>query len=454
MWEVVYGPPGTGKTTHLLARMGSLSCAPERVGFLAFTKAAANEALKRLGLRRSKTIRTLHSLAYEMTKVNRAQVVDHWKLQDFSQVVGFRVTGQSILEVGELLPGDELLAEHSYHVATCGNILNGTDPDLASWFSQSYMKWKKAYGYVDFNDMLGNVLDSRCDADLGLEWLFVDEAQDLSPLQWRVIEKLAGKIPNIVIAGDDDQAIYTWAGADPHGMKAHGSGIVLNKSWRVPRLIHSVAESVAAHMEDRVAKSYIPKDEEGDVDFLPAFDYLSLDGPEETLMLYRNHSSRREAEGFCLKNALPYKVEGLPGAFDDRYASAVRAYLTIQGGNEEIGKAQWNALVRCARPGWKDDLAIADFGCVRRYSWEDVLDIPHEHAEYLRRVDLHAKPAITLSTIHASKGREADHVVLFNQLGAKTYDEIDSNEYRCWYVGVTRAKKKLTIVEGENPIMF
>ena len=53
-----------------------------------------------------------------------------------------------------------------------------------------------------------------------LAHVVLDEAQDLSPLQWQMIDKMLSfpQVEEVTIAGDDDQAIYEWAGADPHGM--------------------------------------------------------------------------------------------------------------------------------------------------------------------------------------------------------------------------------------------
>lgn len=44
--------------------------------------------------------------------------------------------------------------------------------------------------------------------------IFIDEAQDLSPLQWQLYDVLKTKTKDIYLAGDDDQAIFAWAGAD------------------------------------------------------------------------------------------------------------------------------------------------------------------------------------------------------------------------------------------------
>jgi superfamily I DNA/RNA helicase len=66
-------------------------------------------------------------------------------------------------------------------------------------------------------------------------------------------------------------------------------------------------------------------------------------------------------------------------------------------------------------------------------------------------------PRIKLSTIHGSKGGEADHVMLLTDLSKKTEDKLLSNidsERRVFYVGATRAKKSLHIIRAEGSREF
>jgi DNA helicase-2/ATP-dependent DNA helicase PcrA len=46
----------------------------------------------------------------------------------------------------------------------------------------------------------------------------LDEAQDFSDQQWALVESWLPYVDQLVLAGDDDQAIYKWSGANPHGM--------------------------------------------------------------------------------------------------------------------------------------------------------------------------------------------------------------------------------------------
>jgi superfamily I DNA/RNA helicase len=66
---------------------------------------------------------------------------------------------------------------------------------------------------------------------------------------------------------------------------------------------------------------------------------------------------------------------------------------------------------------------------------------------------LRATPRVRLSTIHSAKGAEADHVVLMTEMARRTHKEMENNpddERRVWYVGVTRAREKLTIVNSQT----
>jgi superfamily I DNA/RNA helicase len=64
--------------------------------------------------------------------------------------------------------------------------------------------------------------------------LMVDEAQDLTPLQWDLVVKLARAVDRVYIAGDDDQAIYEWNGADVRLFQDFpGRSLILKKSVRL-----------------------------------------------------------------------------------------------------------------------------------------------------------------------------------------------------------------------------
>ena len=84
--------------------------------------------------------------------------------------------------------------------------------DTLKHISINLEAYKKNNQIIDFNDMIKRVVES--DKIPNFKAVFIDEAQDLSPLQWKLYDKLKEKAEHIYLAGDDDQAIFAWAGAD------------------------------------------------------------------------------------------------------------------------------------------------------------------------------------------------------------------------------------------------
>ncbi len=86
----------------------------------------------------------------------------------------------------------------------------------------NYYKTQKTYNYIDFDDMLiiaNNLLAANKEIQSiyvnKFEYMQIDEAQDCSPLQYKIIEKLNKDKYNLAFFGDDDQTIYEFQGSDP-----------------------------------------------------------------------------------------------------------------------------------------------------------------------------------------------------------------------------------------------
>jgi DNA helicase-2/ATP-dependent DNA helicase PcrA len=102
--------------------------------------------------------------------------------------------------------------------------------------------YKKKYAKHDFTDMLENYSGA-----LPVKVFIVDEAQDLSKLQWWVVQQAMAEAEKIYLAGDDDQCIFNFSGAHVDGFLGHkvDSDIVLPSSYRVPKKVFKLANSVA-----------------------------------------------------------------------------------------------------------------------------------------------------------------------------------------------------------------
>lgn len=467
----IFGPPGTGKTTEMLNRVEQAKergFDPDKIGFFSFTKAATNEALKRLGLRRSDRISTLHSLMFRLNNHSTMSVVDSFKLKQLGLKIGIPFAQYSTAS-----DTGEQMEEGDHYVSILNKARNQLNTDLLSayndssregsfiqfeYFAKSYTEWKRSNGYIDFTDMLEAYVKNP--RNHGAECLFIDEAQDLSNLQWLVLRTMLKypQVKEVHIAGDDDQAIYEWSGANTHGMaefetEYNASRTVLGQSWRVPAEVHKLALDVIGRVGRRVDKVYLPRTEPGLVRRFNHFDTKQIKHGDDVLILCRNYVVRKEIEEAMIADRIPYSNDGgRPGLYDTKYADGIRAFNKLKRG-DDIGQIELDKMIAIADNRTKSEILARDFAPMLKRGAMRSFIIPYSLVDFYKDADLELQPTIKISTIHSAKGREADHVVLHTGLTDKTVNEIDKNpdaEARVWYVGVTRAKHRLDIIEGEK----
>lgn len=465
--ELIFGPPGTGKTTQITGRVDEARAKGRSFTLCSYTRAAAAEILSRIGDEDGRAARTIHSLAYEHAGISKSQVVDAEKIDMFADEIGYELTGKRASEnllsinVGDLMLSFISLAES--RMEPIDDLYLAVLPEMFSYreleaFYNGYNKWKRKWGYVDFNDMLRLFIEEPIQYETDV--LFVDEAQDLSTLQWACVDRIKRDV--IIVAGDDDQAIHIWAGADPQGMerfKVNNGGIrvtVLDQSYRVPRAVQSLAGDVISRVQRRQEKIYRPRDEEGNVTRSTSIEWLIDDmmNGESWLLLYRNQSVRYEMEEVLVKYGIPYHSDNVRAKsrthFTSQYADAIRGYELARKGLP-LSRRQMNALKRVLPYGAKDEDGEPVIDVIRENDWRGVLEIPHEHYDYLQEQDLFKEPDVELCTIHSAKGREADNVVLLTSMGHATWEKMAyeyDDECRVWYVGATRARHNLHIVDN------
>ena len=290
----IIGPPGTGKTHTLMEEVSKIINAGHsgrEIGFFAFTNFASHVALERiqeesdLKAMDSSGFRTLHSQAYRCLAgspelMTRAQALEYdksflekevyrelgsslkidYRLEHpvvdvfataRSKRIDFRthlksLRGQSVAILREWLGG----YPRNYPPLVDGEI------DILIKFEEGYAHHKKELGVIDHTDTLEMAVEVDDDAIPAYKFVFVDEAQDLSRLQWEFAAKLFAKAEKIFLAGDEDQAICESFGAEPQIFvnfpckKPHP----LEKSHRVPKAMRNDIfrrEGIVAELQKR-----------------------------------------------------------------------------------------------------------------------------------------------------------------------------------------------------------
>ena len=497
----IFGPPGTGKTTTLLDIVDkSLSSGvpSQQMAFFAFTRKAANEAKERACARFGLDIRsdlpyfrTMHSLAFHLTGLKSEQLMQSEHYREIESRIGFELVSSVARqdEVDENLSSalrkeSEVLLVITlarFKMMPLQQLYNQSSVDY-TWREVDYVaralaKYKKIHGLYDYTDMLELFSEMGPDVCPQFKIAMLDEAQDLSPLQWKIAHVIDDKSERMYCAGDDDQAIYEWAGADvEHFINLPGGSEVLEQSYRIPGNIHTLAERISKRIIRRFPKTYLPRKDLGRLETVQTIENLTFD-EGSWLILAQARYFMNPVRHFLKQQGYFFEADGHP-SLTLKIRTALDAWQKLQK-NEPINLTSVKTLyaymtgngVRVAR-GKKRILADADelftfsrlkneFGLLATLDmdWETALDkLPDVDRAYVnalirRGEDLDSAPRIKLSTIHGAKGGEADNVVLFTDLTVAAEQPLETTPdslHRVFYVAVTRTRENLFTVSPEN----
>lgn len=487
----VFGPPGTGKTTYLLNIVQQeldRGVASNLIGYFSFTRKAANEAKDRAVQKFPHLnpdldfpwFRTLHSLAYRCLGIGIKDMMSAQDYKDFAKSAGLEMS----VEQGE----EEYIVQTDHPILNEINIARIRGEDLRTYYNHSaleiewyhfeyiercYRHYKHSKGLMDFTDLLEKIVEQPHRLPR-LTTLIIDEAQDLSRLQWDLVNCLIQRSEKVYVAGDDDQTLYNWAGADVTSfLSLPGNVKVLDKSYRIPAKVHDLANKIVKRIKKRQPKTWKPRDFDGEVKFYNDFTDVDISQGEWLVLAATNYLLNGMYEWLRTQGIL-FERNGQK-SISDNILSAVLGWEAIRAGKEvpfsvvkQIYKylganfiARGHKSLAKANP---DELFTMTklkekHGLLTDLIWHQALTkIGEDKRDYIvallrRKTSLRGEAHVKLSTIHGAKGGEADNVLFLMDLSAKFAKEYDKNAddiNRLFYVGITRTRKSLHLVFPKN----
>jgi DNA helicase-2/ATP-dependent DNA helicase PcrA len=323
----------------------------------------------------------------------------------------------------------------------------------------NYERYKEINGLLDFTDMI-----EQARGELPLDVLFVDEAQDTSTAQWSLLRRIISPTTRIVIAGDDDQCVYGWSGASSEMLlRLQGTVTVLPQSHRLPRKVKWLADRILSRIRSRVAKEFAPRDAEGSVGWIGGPDRVDLTDGRTHLLLARSNYQLSQWRAIARKQGVIYTLQNGEWSWSLESVRAAYAWEALRR-DEPVSRTELAKVNKFLDQKLKlssDTHKWSDFYAEesRGIPWYQALThMSPEDREYIRlirrRGESLKKPGrVRIGTIHSVKGAEADHVAVLTDLTEKIElaSRLDPDaEHRVMYVGVTRARDALSLVQPQT----
>jgi len=515
---------GTGKTraiTHRIAYAASIGVMdPQKVLALTFTARAAGEMRMRLRTLGVPTVaaRTIHSAALKQLLYFWPQVFGGRAPDLLTTKTGFitqaitRADLQGTLSITsrdlmrdvaseiEWAKSSQVVPEDYVNESSKRTQKPRINPEQIAQVYSAYMSLMKQERAMDFEDVLlltAGMLEEEREVRERVQdqyrYFTIDEYQDISPLQQRVINAWLGSRQEICVVGDPAQTIYSFAGATPVFLNTFtqrfpdAEVIRLTSGYRstpeITLMANTVLRSAAMGQElvaqnDHGAKPTVAayKDESAEIAGVvkDIGTFLSEGAPaQEVAILARTNNQLNVIEKAIAAAGLPYQVRNNERFFDRtdvrEFLKGVRTASVIPTEGvywlDELRTLAQPFLTGAAIDGIAGLLHLA-----RELDADDSF-APKTLRAYLREVEDRVQqnnpptmPVLTLATLHAAKGLEWERVFLIGvsesilpfdsgNTGPENQNAIDE-ERRLFYVGITRAKKDLRMSYRGEPSRF
>ncbi|WP_030158917.1 ATP-dependent DNA helicase UvrD2 [Glycomyces sp. NRRL B-16210] len=424
-----------------------------------------------------------------------------------SRAKNFDLTTEMEWAASSLIGPDDYVSA----IAALGRDAPAPAEDVAKVYA-AYIEAKRRAGVMDFADVLAHTADMITDDDAIADqirsqyrFFVVDEFQDVTPLQQRLLDAWLGDRDDITVVGDASQTIYSFTGATSKHLldftRRHKSAALVRlvRDYRSTPQVVGLANQIIGESKGREAKMrleligqrpdgpavtaevFAHEAEEADM-IARRCSQLIADGTSasEIAVLYRTNAQSQAYEEALSSYGVPTVVTGAARFFERpevrQAVVALRSAAKTDIGQMPLAEAVPTALEAV---GWRPDAAPA--GGAQREAYEAVTALANlaeqflEHhranldddgpepdldafcAELSRRASEQHAPAVegvTLASLHAAKGLEWDVVFLVGLADgtlpttfARTEAALEE-ERRLLYVGITRARERLQLSFG------
>jgi DNA helicase II / ATP-dependent DNA helicase PcrA len=359
---------GSGKTrviTYRIAHMLEQGIPQSSILALTFTNKAAREMRERIkGLLRKPlqklVISTFHAFGVRILRqyAGRLGYRDNFSIYDQSDQISLIKTSARELQID---PNDLDLTKLSYSFsfvksrrASAANL-----DSLSGRIFREYQDHLKLYNAVDFDDLIAIPLrlfeehpDILEEVQNRYRYILVDEFQDTSALQYRVLHAMGSAHKNVCVVGDDDQSIYSWRGAHFENLLAFEKDfpglkeIKLERNYRSTGTILDAANSVISHNKNRKPKSLwtglgksnhivvtYPGNETEEALFIAEkikeLSFREKIAYKDFGVLMRTNGLSRTLEEVFLSENIPYRVSGGQSFFQRSEIKDMTAYMRV-----------------------------------------------------------------------------------------------------------------------------
>jgi hypothetical protein len=379
------------------------------------------------------------------------------------------------------------------------NVLRNLMTPVSEWpmdvveFHRIWRRWMNVNNYLDFTAMMEQALEAGVTPNIDV--LFVDEAQDTSTIQMKILENWVDRATSSVFVGDSAQAIFRFAASVPENfINLPATWVkVLEKSYRVPKKILLYAQTILKrYCLDHEETPFFPRDgDEGEFMHGMTEPDLSLDG--DHMVLTRCVYQLSEWRNFLIKHGRvwhnPYRPKDLfMNPTKTQIWKAVKTYVMLKqgdivpiqdvlkmttdmksAGNLITGmKTKAKQIDDDSNFNWMENVDFRNIGKLGFFTDElislrkpisEVFHLKGKTGELIMRLDKDEQmflkdPDVVLGVIHSVKGGESTNVWIDTRtspLGARMFAGPQQNrndEARVAYVAATRARKRLGLMHG------